>query len=237
MRINLGNRNMKYCPERYHRRSIRLRDYDYSKNGAYYVTICTRNRDCILSKIDCETVGAGLEPVRERGELYGLLSCGLAPALYKEASESTVRLAKAGEIAQKNWLEIPERYENVYIDEYVIMPNHLHGIILLSASSSRATARVAPTVGQIIGSYKSKCVIEYLRYIDTNNVNAIAKMWQRNYYEHVIRNEDELNRIREYIQSNPYRWTDDKENPDNIKKKHITFDSMEGQSWKAPTVH
>lgn len=66
----------------------------------------------------------------------------------------------------------------------------------------RAIARVAPTLGQIIGSYKSKCAVEYL----ISNINAIAKMWQKNYYEHVIRNEDELNKTGEYIQLNPYRW-------------------------------
>ena len=201
---------MKYIPERHHRRSIRLRDYDYSRNGAYYVTICTRNRDCILSKIDSETVGAGL-----------------APALYAEASESIVRLTKAGEIAEKNWLEIPERCANVCIDEFVIMPNHIHGIILISSDALGATARVAPTLGQIIGSFKSKCVMEYLNHIETNNINATAKMWQRNYYEHVIRNEDEMNKTKEYIQLNPYRWEEDEENPDNIEKKHLTFDSVD----------
>ncbi|HJX30927.1 MAG TPA: transposase [Thermodesulfobacteriota bacterium] len=196
---------MKYIPERHHRRSIRLKDYDYSKSGAYYVTICTRNRDCILSKID-----------------YGNVGAGLAPALYVEASGPIMRLTKAGEIAEKNWLEIPERFANVYLDEFVIMPNHIHGIIV-----SGATARVAPTVGQIIGSFKSKCVTEYLKHIKTNNINATAKMWQRNYYEHVIRNEEELNKTKEYIKRNPYRWEEDEENPDNIEKKHITFDSVD----------
>jgi REP element-mobilizing transposase RayT len=111
--------------------------------------------------------------------------------------------------------DIPERYSHVYIDEYVIMPNHLHGILLFSSGASGATARVAPTLGQIIGAYKSRCVTDYLKFIGANNMDVIGKIWQRNYYEHVIRNEDELNKTREYIQLNPYQWADDDENPDH----------------------
>jgi REP element-mobilizing transposase RayT len=162
---------------------MRLQDYDYSEEGAYFVTICTRNRECILSKIDSDVVGAGL-----------------APALNGEASESIISLTKEGEIIKKNWLEIPARYAHVYIDEYVIMPNHLHGILLFSSDSSGTTARVTPTLGRIIGE---------------NNMEVSGKIWQRNYYEHVIRNEDELNMTREYIQLNPYKWADDEENPDH----------------------
>jgi hypothetical protein len=85
--------NMKQNPERHHRRSMRLRDYNYSEEGAYSVTICTRNRECLLSKIDSDVVGAGL-----------------APALNDEEPASIIKLTKAGEIAKKNWLDIPERY-------------------------------------------------------------------------------------------------------------------------------
>jgi REP element-mobilizing transposase RayT len=105
----------------------------------------------------------------------------------------------------------------IYIDEFVIMPNYLHGIIMVSSDPSRATAGVAPTLGQIIGSFKSKCVTEYLNHIETNNINETARMWQRNYYEHVIRNEEELNKTKEYIQRIPYRWEEDEEKPDTIK--------------------
>lgn len=88
--------------------------------------------------------------------------------------------------------------------------------MLFSSDASGATARVAPTLGQIIGAYKSRCVIDYLKFIGANNMEVIGKIWQRNYYEHVIRSEDELNKTREYIQLNPYKWADDEENPDHI---------------------
>ena len=96
------------------------------------------------------------------------------------------------------------------------MPNHFHGIVRINFEN-RATARVAPTLGQIIGSFKSKCANDYLKYIRINHLNEIGKLWQRNYFEHVIRNEIELNNIREYIRDNPLRWAFDKDNPLNIQ--------------------
>jgi len=189
-------------PARYHRRSIRLRGYGYAGNGAYFVTICTANRACILSKVDSSAVGAGL-----------------APALDDETSPVIIHLTKAGEIVKRNWLAIPERYPNVFLDEYVIMPNHLHGIIMILSKVSRATARVAPTLGQMIGAFKSRCVTDYLKYIDENKVAEVGRIWQRNDYEHVIRNEADMARTREYTLLNPDRWADDEENPDNIHKR------------------
>lgn len=85
-----------------------------------------------------------------------------------------------------------------------------------SPLKKRATARVAPTLGHIIGSFKSKSVKDYLYYIRQNNIHEIGKLWQRNYYERIIRNEHELHKIRHYIQNNPEKWELDKENPKNI---------------------
>jgi hypothetical protein len=92
----------------------------------------------------------------------------------------------------------------------------------MSTGDKRAPARDAPTgfaasLGQIIGSFKSKCVNDCLRYIRDNKLNEIAKIWQRNYYEHIIRNDDEFNRIREYILNNPEQWDFDENNPANLK--------------------
>lgn len=99
------------------------------------------------------------------------------------------------------------------------MPNHIHGIIIVGATlvvargnavdhNNRAGTSPAPTLGEIIGSFKSICV-----YKCKNNGLKIGKLWQRNYYEHIIRNEDELNKIREYIVQNPVMWDEDNENP------------------------
>ena len=178
---------------KYHRQSIRLKDYDYSQAGAYFITICTHNR-----------------------KLYFEKYCRLR------------------NLVKKQWDNIPHRFKNVELDEFVIMPNHIHCIIVISfdkfvgatlavAKKYRAGARPAPTIGEIVGGYKSLCVHYWLEYIKNNNCAIVGKFWQRNYYEHIIRNREELYRIREYIINNPSRWKYDRENrdgkPDEEEKK------------------
>lgn len=109
-----------------------------------------------------------------------------------------------GQIADKEWLKLVGRYSMIELDEYVIMPNHIHGIIGI-----RATVKVAPTLGQIIGAYKSRVLHECLELAKTKNI-FMGRLWQRNYYEHIIRDMDDMNRIRQYIRNNPANWTKDK---------------------------
>ncbi|OGL39994.1 MAG: hypothetical protein A3C43_06245 [Candidatus Schekmanbacteria bacterium RIFCSPHIGHO2_02_FULL_38_11] len=160
----------------HYRKSIRLKGYDYSNSGIYFITICTKDR-----------------------ELY-----------FKKFSELK-------EILKQQWQKIPEKFFNIQLDEFIIMPNHIHGIITVGATlavaqKKRAGARPAPTIGEIIGRFKSSCVNDWIKYIDENKLNLNGKFWQRNYYEHIIRNENELNKIREYIQNNPLKWHLDREN-------------------------
>lgn len=201
---------MKFDSEKHHRRSIRLKGYDYSQPGYYSVTICSRNRQCIFEDI-INDVGAGLAPAQ--------LNVTLSPQKnsFPNENKTIFQLTEIGYIINKNWKAIPNLYKNIDIDEFVIMPNHLHGIIIISRYYKRATARIAPTLGQIIGSFKSKCVVEYLKFIRENNLNAIGNMWHRNYYDHIIRNDKELNEIRKYIKNNPSNWAKDENNPINIK--------------------
>jgi len=173
-------------PRMHQRRSIRLKGFDYSQRGAYFVTICTKDR-----------------------------------ALYFEKYQGL------REIVRRQWKELPQRFPDLILDEFIIMPNHIHGIIivgvgLVPALSYRATARVAPTfsgdrpaptVGEIVGTFKSLCIHDQLTYIKEKKIDVVGKLWQRNYYEHIIRSENELNRIREYIQNNALKWDLDKENP------------------------
>ena len=175
---------MAFNPEVHHRRSIRLQGYDYSGEGAYFVTICSYKRECIFS-----TVGAGL-----------------ASALH---SKPIIQLKDPGKIILKIWNKIPERFENVLIDDLVIMPNHIHGILFIEKSDKRVDARPTPTLGDIICSFKSECVTEYFKYIKDNNLLSSCKIWQRNYYEHIIRNDRELNTYRRYILNNPGKWEED----------------------------
>lgn len=117
------------------------------------------------------------------------------------------------------WNDIPNQYDNIELDQYIIMPNHLHGILIINNrinELSRAQASGAPTIGQIIRSFKSKCTVEYVKYIKQNNLNISGKIWQRSFHDHVIRNEQTLNAIREYISNNPINWEQDINNLINL---------------------
>lgn len=185
---------MIYNPERHKRKSIRLKEYDYSKNGAYFVTICTSNRDMLFEEY---------EPLKI--------------------------------IVNNEWNCLENNYSNIVLDEFVIMPNHIHGIIFIVGEVERVKAEdsgagceervgARPTrtslslsagslaLGDIIGAFKSKCVVEWLKYIKSNNLYINAKFWHRNYYERIIRDERGLNNVRQYIINNPINWKKDKLN-------------------------
>ena len=121
-------------------------------------------------------------------------------------------------IVEEAWVWLADQYESVRLDQYVTMPNHLHGIIVIE-DRCRGGSRAAPTqtpkrkpLGQLVGAFKT---------VSTKRINEIrgtpgAPVWQRNYYERIIRNEEELNRIRQYIIDNPAHWEEDRENPNNV---------------------
>ena len=159
---------MTFNPDIHHRRSIRLRHFDYSSVGAYFVTICTIDRGCYFEQF---------------------------PQLR--------------EIVTNEWNNIPIRFPNVDLDEYVVMPNHFHGIIICRD----APCGYPSALGDVVGAFKSLCVNAWLRVIKTENINARGKFWQNNYYEHVIRSDAEMNLIRQYIIDNPLQWELDRENP------------------------
>ena len=207
---------MAYNPNIHHRRSIRLKGYDYSQAGAYFITICCKDRKCRFGKI---VVGA-----------------------------SVMELNECGQIAYDEWLKLSERFSNFELDVFQIMPNHMHGIIVLNdivgatlavaqnavaqnavvqnavaqnvpngiiaLNDVGATARVAPTttnatIGDIVGAYKSLVANGCLDIYKTKN-ETMGKLWQRNYYEHIIRNEQSYQTISDYIINNPAKWKDDK---------------------------
>lgn len=183
---------MSYNPSIHHRQSIRLKGYDYSQAGLYFVTLCTHDRACLFGHI-------------ENGEMV---------------------LNDAGRVAQQCWCEIPNHYPNVVLHEYMIMPNHVHGIVQIVSTvgdACRGDCRgdcrgekffaqckgeifFAPTrtIGAIIRGFKIG-VTKWVR----QNTN-VQDVWQRNYYEHIIRNELSYQHIAEYIVGNPAKWKDDK---------------------------
>jgi putative transposase len=177
----------KYRDGRHDRRSIRLKDYDYSQQGAYFVTICAKSRRC----------------------------------LFGEIIDGEIRLNEI----RDQWVRSTEVRKEIYIVEFVIMPNHLHGIVVIEDNPVGATGgrpvspkgRIVPGPGKyslaaFIAGFKSACVRSINQLLATRRMS----IWQRNYYEHIIRNEKSLNAIREYILNNPARWSDDPENPETF---------------------
>lgn len=193
----------------HHRRSIRLKEYDYSQNGAYFVTICTRDSAC----------------------------------LFGEVINGVVYLNDAGNIVHTVWDDLPNHYDGIVLDAFVAMPNHVHGIIIITnsiradrterAGSAWAGLKPVPTndgneyafsVGaglQPAHPHKLSEIIRGLKTFSARRINQTREtpgvpVWQRNYYEHIIRNDESLVRIQEYIANNPMQWHEDNENPAHV---------------------
>jgi REP element-mobilizing transposase RayT len=148
--------------------------------GEYFVTICTRERECIL------------------GEIF----------------DDEMKLNARGIIADKCWREIPEHFPNVGLDEFVIMPNHVHGIIILNEHCrGEVTSPLRkPTLGKVVAFFKYQST----KMINELNATQGNRFWQRGFYDRIIRNHKELNNIRDYIANNVLDWLSDTENPNNI---------------------
>ena len=222
---------MKFDPDIHHRRSIRMKGYDYSSPGAYFVTTVTHKREC----------------------------------LFGDVVEGSVHLSKMGGIVQQVWLDLSNRYSYVVLDAFCIMPNHVHGIIILTDTLGRGGSELQlPSVPDQIQEKsniesneiltrpyiqypsmsdqireKSKTesngnqtrpdtrhgipeIVRAIKSFSARRINRLrgipgVPVWQRNYYERIIRNENELNAIRRYILYNPLQWKLDGENPANTK--------------------
>lgn len=188
---------MTYDHHRHYRQSIRLKEYDYSQSGAYFVTICSKDRAC----------------------------------LFGEIVDGEMLLNETGQMVRNMWNDLDDRYPDIETDEFVVMPNHLHGIIVIVGAQFIAPVETvtpsdcnainhkkqgvinhAPTVGNIVRAFKARCTHAINKIRDTPGI----PVWQRNYYDHIIRGEQEMNRIRGYIIENPAKWIEDKDNPENI---------------------
>jgi len=186
---------MTHDPDRHNRRSIRLQGHDYSQAGVYFITICTQDRAC----------------------------------LFGDVVNGDMRLNDAGRIVQAVWYGLPNHHSGIGLDAFVVMPNHVHGVVVIGTAfvgaihESPLQKQPLPTqsgpahiadrrrmlLSKIIGRFKM---------VSAKQINVLREtpgipVWQRNYYEHVIRNEDYLNHIRQYILDNPLRWDLDRENP------------------------
>jgi putative transposase len=176
-----------------YRQSIRLSGYNYTQPGAYFITICTHEHHLIFGRI----------------------------------ANDSVLLNPLGKIAQACWLEITQHFAFTEISTYVIMPNHIHGIIVINNSDGEQELAPQDVGNESFGKPVSRSlptIIRSFKSAVTKRVNTIpgeraSDLWQKGYYEHVIRGEKEWVCIGEYILSNPMKWTTDRENPDSPKKE------------------
>ena len=194
--------------DKYRIKSIRLPDWNYGSDGAYFITICVKNRKCVFGEIINGKMG----------------------------------LSKIGGMVQKYWCEIPHHFENIQLDEFIIMPNHVHGIVIIGDSRCRdAINRVSTneinncerniggitkhhnpmlskSLSTIVRWYKGRCKFEI------NKIqNKIFFQWQPRFQERIIRNDRELNNKRQYIINNALQWESDKNNPKNTIHPHKTI--------------
>ena len=196
---------MPYDPRLHHRRSIRLKDFDYSLPGDYFLTICTQDKHCLLGSV----------------------------------IQGRVCLSPAGMMVSEVWRNIPTRHPGVELDTFVVMPNHIHGIVRILYPNAGPrnfdgrTQRSAPTrrsgcsggpprgsgphLAEIVRRFKSITTGLYRQDAGKPGWRAIQRrLWQRNYFERLIRNREELNAKRIYIDNNSIYWSADSDNPDAV---------------------
>ena len=193
---------MKFNPQTHHRRSIRLNGYDYARENFYFITICCQNKVCLFGEI-------------QNG---GML------------------LNDAGKMLEYEWLMLEARFQNIKLQSFVVMPNHFHGILEIVGATlvvaqnngnetgrSQAVAQnngnetgqpqgTAPTksIGDMLDAFKSITTVKYIHGVKNFGWPSFDKrIWQRNYYEHIIRDESEYLKIVNYIENNPAKWAED----------------------------
>lgn len=222
---------MKYNPDKHDRRTIRLQGYDYASSGAYFITICTHQREC----------------------------------LFGEIVDGEMRLNALGQMVHACWQRLPFHFPNLTLDAFVVMPNHVHGILALVDPPGRGAAlgqgsehltddsypnatphprdnpepgvafgqemvqnhqdqlpNAAPLRPHLISGSVGAMILNF-KSVTTRSINRIRRspgspVWQRNYYDHIIRNEESWQFIRQYIHNNPLSWQEDQLHPDNPSK-------------------
>jgi REP element-mobilizing transposase RayT len=207
---------MPYDPNIHHRRSIRLPQYDYAQPGAYFVTICTQGREFVLD----DPIVSGIitdvwHALPQRFPTIDLDEFVIMPNhshlivwIYPPGTDVDVRADRAGASPAPTGSNVGATL--------AVAP----GVDRRTWTIPKPTAvNLAPTLGDVIGAFKSLVFTVYLDWIEANDPARRAKFWQRNYYEHVIRSDTELYAIRRYIQENPFRWVLDSDNPQNLSRR------------------
>ncbi len=189
---HVSTNNMTLYKNTFRIESTRLKGYDYSLPGEYFITICSHKHECILGAVE----------------------------------EETMKLSHIGMIAKNCWEKIPNHFHNVELDEFVIMPNHIHGIIIICENNIRrdainrvSTGGITKTNNPILSRNSLSNIIRQYKSRVSYEIHKIQPdfAWQPRFYEHIIKNEKDLQNIREYIVNNPIKWFYDSENPDRGK--------------------
>jgi putative transposase len=188
---------MPYDPKKHHRRSIRLRGHNYSGGGAYFITICVQDKQCMLGRV----------------------------------VDSRMALSECGQVVQDVWDMLPQRFPTLVLDAFQLMPNHQHAVLVIPGTGLEPSLALAtgaaviqtgpqavgtenstrtPSMGEVVGVFKSISTIA----VNCLEARAGRRLLQENFFEHIIRRMDELEKIRDYIRQNPARWHEDPENPD-----------------------
>lgn len=179
---------MKFNPKIHHRRSIRLKGYDYARADLYFITLSCQSKACLFGEI-------------QNGEML---------------------LNDAGKMVENEWLMLMPRFQNIELQSYVVMPNHFHGILEIVGTTPVGAqndepeagppqgAAPAKTIGDMMDAFKSITTVKYINGVKNSGWQSFdKKIWQRNYYEHIIRGETEHLKIVDYIENNPARWVED----------------------------
>lgn len=192
------------------RQSTRLRGYDYTRPGAYFITICTHGREC----------------------------------LFGDPEHGRMRLTTCGRIVVERWRALPRHFPHVTLDAFVVMPNHVHGIVVIKPP--RKTTQSDPTpqndVNQPTGTTPGSlgAVVQNLKSTASRKINRFRAtpdhpVWQRGYYDRIIRDKRELNAVRNYIRRNPERWEEDRNHPAD-EESEIRAEPNPSRAGEAPEI-
>jgi len=241
----IKGKNLKYNPDKHHRHSIRLKGYDYSKIGLYFITICTRTIGIQMTdgtgkisgaQMRGYNVGAGF--ARPNTQMSSEQQDGQTPPLqttvkppmflnnqtpFGKIENGKMILNEFGQIVETEWQNLKIKYPHITLHEYTIMPNHFHGIIEIVGVGSahpETTNMNFENINIDTGDIRAGKprpynialgnIIGYFKYQTTKKINLPVKLWQRDYFEHIIRNEQSYQKIAEYIVNNPANWQNDK---------------------------
>ena len=170
------------------RRITRLKGYDYSTPGAYFITVCTQNRSLLFGQVVAGKVSA----------------------------------SRLGAIVEDSWAGLPDHYGNVILDAFILMPNHVHGVIIIHDEPTVVGAGLKPALAPAVTSRRHGLpeIVRAFKTFSSRRINELraspgTPVWQRGFYDHVIRNESELDAVRAYIADNPRKWSEDADNPAN----------------------